>query len=79
MKLRFAKDGAKVRGFLERRRRAEPQHTKLTNIFTQTTKMASNGNVSHSQIWDDSSLVDSWNEALDEYKVRTLESNEGQN
>ncbi|KAK0107105.1 hypothetical protein ONS95_003812 [Cadophora gregata] len=30
--------------------------------------MASNGNPSHSQIWDDSSLVDSWNEALDEYK-----------
>ncbi|KAL2073156.1 hypothetical protein VTL71DRAFT_10480 [Oculimacula yallundae] len=30
--------------------------------------MASNGNISHSQIWDDSSLVDSWNEALEEYK-----------
>ncbi|KAG4414881.1 hypothetical protein IFR04_011957 [Cadophora malorum] len=30
--------------------------------------MAFNGDVSHSQIWDDSSLVDSWNEALDEYK-----------
>lgn len=33
--------------------------------------MAPNGNASHSQIWDDSSLVDSWNEALEEYKVRT--------
>ena len=31
--------------------------------------MASNGNLSHSQIWDDSALVDSWNEALAEYKV----------
>ncbi|KAG4429925.1 hypothetical protein IFR05_014586 [Cadophora sp. M221] len=30
--------------------------------------MASNSNVSHSQIWDDSSLVNSWNDALEEYK-----------
>lgn len=26
---------------------------------------------SHAEIWDDSALVDSWNEALDEYKVET--------
>jgi hypothetical protein len=32
--------------------------------------MASNGNVSHAAIWDDSLLVNSWNEALEEYKVR---------
>jgi len=24
----------------------------------------------HEEIWDDSALVDSWNQALDEYKVR---------
>ena len=24
----------------------------------------------HEEIWDDSALVDSWNEALEEYKVR---------
>ncbi|KAH7356662.1 hypothetical protein BKA65DRAFT_211789 [Rhexocercosporidium sp. MPI-PUGE-AT-0058] len=30
--------------------------------------MASNSNASHSQIWDDSSLVNSWNDALEEYK-----------
>lgn len=26
--------------------------------------------MSHNEIWDDSALVDSWNEALEEYKVR---------
>jgi hypothetical protein len=25
--------------------------------------------MSHAEIWDDSALVDSWNEALEEYKV----------
>jgi len=28
----------------------------------------SNKNVSHAEIWDDSALVDSWNDALEEYK-----------
>lgn len=32
--------------------------------------MTSNSN-SHKEIWDDSLLVDSWNEALEEYKVGT--------
>jgi hypothetical protein len=31
--------------------------------------MEHNGNISHAEIWDDSVLVESWNEALDEYKV----------
>ena len=26
--------------------------------------------LSHEEIWDDSALVNSWNEALEEYKVR---------
>ena len=26
--------------------------------------------MSHAEIWDDSALVDSWNDALNEYKVR---------
>jgi hypothetical protein len=26
--------------------------------------------MTHAEMWDDSTLVDSWNEALDEYKVR---------
>jgi hypothetical protein len=27
--------------------------------------------MSHAEIWDDSALVDSWNEALKEYKARS--------
>jgi hypothetical protein len=27
------------------------------------------GQLTHDEIWDDSALVDSWNEALEEYKV----------
>ncbi|KAF5869862.1 putative survival motor neuron-like protein 1 protein [Botrytis fragariae] len=30
--------------------------------------MASQNNVSHAELWDDSTLVDSWNEALQEYE-----------
>lgn len=30
--------------------------------------MTSSGNIPHSEVWDDSLLVDSWNEALKEYK-----------
>lgn len=33
-------------------------------------KMASQKNASHAEVWDDSTLVDSWNEALQEYEVR---------
>lgn len=29
-----------------------------------------NKELTHDEIWDDSALIDSWNEALDEYKVR---------
>ncbi|OAQ71055.1 survival motor neuron protein (SMN) domain-containing protein [Pochonia chlamydosporia 170] len=28
--------------------------------------------LSHEEVWDDSSLIDSWNEALAEYKVRAV-------
>jgi hypothetical protein len=31
--------------------------------------MASKNSISHAEIWDDTILVDSWNEALEEYKV----------
>lgn len=31
-------------------------------------KMASQKNASHAEVWDDSTLVDSWNEALQEYE-----------
>jgi hypothetical protein len=31
--------------------------------------------MSHGEIWDDSALVDSWNEALEEYKVDIRVSN----
>lgn len=34
--------------------------------------MASNGKTSHKAIWDDSALVDSWNDAVEEYKVGDL-------
>ncbi|KAF7932795.1 uncharacterized protein EAE98_004094 [Botrytis deweyae] len=30
--------------------------------------MASKNNASHAEVWDDSTLVDSWNEALQEYE-----------
>ncbi|KAK7755906.1 hypothetical protein SLS62_002193 [Diatrype stigma] len=30
--------------------------------------MAANENLTHDEIWDDSTLVNSWNEALEEYK-----------
>lgn len=30
--------------------------------------------MTHAEIWDDSALVDSWNEALEEYKVRKNQS-----
>lgn len=36
------------------------------------------GAISHAEIWDDSALVDSWNDALEEYKVRPEYSIEGQ-
>ncbi|KAG7135543.1 hypothetical protein HYQ45_018895 [Verticillium longisporum] len=26
--------------------------------------------LTHEEVWDDSALIDSWNEALDEYKAR---------
>ncbi len=32
-------------------------------------KMGQHHEMSHAEIWDDSSLVDSWNEALEEYNV----------
>jgi hypothetical protein len=31
-----------------------------------------NKNMSNNEIWDDSALVQSWNEALEEYKVEAL-------
>jgi hypothetical protein len=36
---------------------------------TQSRMAPSNRNVSHAEIWDDSALVNSWNDALEEYKV----------
>jgi hypothetical protein len=28
-----------------------------------------NEELSHEEVWDDSALIESWNQALDEYKV----------
>lgn len=34
------------------------------------TKMSTKQeNLTHEELWDDSALIDSWNEALEEYKV----------
>ena len=33
---------------------------------------AADKNLSYSEIWDDSALIDSWNDAVEEYKVRPL-------
>lgn len=30
---------------------------------------ASNKELTHDEVWDDSALIDSWNEALNEYKA----------
>ena len=30
------------------------------------------GDISHAEMWDDSELMDSWNDALEEYKVRLI-------
>ena len=47
-----------------------PQHIDANTKTIQITSMApSNKNNSHEAIWDDSALVDSWNDALEEYKV----------
>jgi hypothetical protein len=37
---------------------------------TNEAMAPSNKTHSHEEIWDDSALVDSWNDALEEYKVR---------
>jgi hypothetical protein len=40
--------------------------------------MAANAkNLTHDEIWDDSALIESWNQALDEYKVRPPELSTG--
>jgi hypothetical protein len=39
--------------------------------------MASNGEASHKAIWDDSALVDSWSDAVEEYKVCDLKTGIG--
>ena len=31
-----------------------------------------NQELSHDDVWDDSMLIDSWNEALEEYKVNSF-------
>lgn len=31
--------------------------------------MASGEDLTHEEVWDDSALLDSWNEAVEEYKV----------
>lgn len=38
---------------------------------TQMMRMADQ-NLSHEEVWDDSALIDSWNEAFEEYKVGPL-------
>jgi len=37
--------------------------------FCNRHRMDQDNNLSHDEIWDDSALVNSWNQALDEYKV----------
>lgn len=38
-------------------------------MSTKPIKMEEEENITHEEIWDDSALIDSWNQALDEYKV----------
>jgi len=43
--------------------------SKPNQATSSENRMApSNKNISHGEIWDDSALVDSWNDALEEYK-----------
>lgn len=47
-----------------------PRHS--SNNIISTSTMAGVGeeiNLSHEEIWDDSALVSSWNEAYEEYQV----------
>src|SRR2546429_9099651 len=42
---------------------------KFGNSHPPYSNMASSKILSHEEIWDDSMLIDSWNQALEEYKV----------
>jgi hypothetical protein len=45
---------------------------KIFNLATPTSpalKMDPDATATHEEIWDDSALVESWNQALEEYKV----------
>ncbi|KAK0639318.1 hypothetical protein B0T16DRAFT_241588 [Cercophora newfieldiana] len=44
-----------------------PSTTCWTNSATDD-RMSADKNLTHEEIWDDSALVNSWNQALDEYK-----------
>lgn len=44
----------------------------LESRYTLINAMASSENLlTHDEIWDDSALVNAWDEALQEYKVRS--------
>lgn len=48
-----------------------------TNLIGPTLPGASNATenakqLTHEEVWDDSALIESWDEALAEYKVRVL-------
>lgn len=43
---------------------------RIDGIKSKIAAMESETAPSHDEIWDDSALVNSWNEALEEYKVR---------
>jgi len=49
-------------------------HPRVQHIFARMSRTRDNttamNKMSHSEIWDDSLLVNSWNEALEEYKVK---------
>lgn len=44
--------------------------TRQASYLTLFTMAKGKEELSHEEIWDDSALIDSWNSALDEYKVR---------
>lgn len=46
----------------------KPLESKRQSVSKLNMEAQANG-LTHDEIWDDSALVDSWNQALEEYKV----------
>jgi hypothetical protein len=48
------------------------RHETTKELYFESRGKEIETKMSHAEIWDDSALVNSWNEALEEYKVNLL-------